>query len=291
MRGVTRPFAGSVRCAGQAGQLRGGFIRTITVAAFLLKQWRAAPMGPENPVIDFPIMTQTGKGDRAFILQCRELVRAHCGTYNYLEVGSFLGGTLTPFLQDPACRMVFSIDDRDKQHPDERGIKYDYRGITSGHMLQFLLQNGIPIDKLQTHDFSIETLTDRPERYDLAFVDGEHTDVACFRDFIHVLGLMNPTSVVMFHDSALVYKGLQVVKVYVEKLKLRHTLLKKAGSDMSALLLGDLAGTDVSTWGDFEDFAEFCAAAETQRLENLLKNRVASDSPMTIVPAPVHRGF
>ena len=35
---------------------------------------------------------------------------------------------------DPACKMVLSIDERGRVQPDERGISYDYSGITTQSM-------------------------------------------------------------------------------------------------------------------------------------------------------------
>ena len=128
---------------------------------------------------------------------------AKIGTYNYLEIGSYRGGSLTPFLMDPACKMILSIDDRGRVLPDERGISFDYTGITTQSMLDDLNHCGITTDKLRTFDGSIRTLIDDyTASFDLAFIDGEHTDEACFRDFLWALPLVKPNSIVIFHDSA-----------------------------------------------------------------------------------------
>jgi hypothetical protein len=64
----------------------------------------------------FPIPSQTSSR-QTFLLGTMRLVR-NSRAYNYLEIGSFLGGSLTPFLMDTACKTILSIDDR--------GINYDY---------------------------------------------------------------------------------------------------------------------------------------------------------------------
>src|SRR5271166_3742236 len=128
---------------------------------------------------DFPIPSQTSDLDKRAILMVRSLMPPD---YKYLEIGSFRGGSLVPFLRDPRCTWVLSVDPRLRQPiADERpGVfNYDY---TLESMLAELGQHDVPVDKL--HNFVGEmqgVIT--PHRFDLLFIDGEHTDVACFRDF------------------------------------------------------------------------------------------------------------
>ena len=72
----------------------------------------------------------------------RDLIRKR-GNYKYLEIGSYLGGSLTPFLMDPACQLVLSIDDRGRVLPDERAINYDYTAVTTQSMLDNLHRSGL----------------------------------------------------------------------------------------------------------------------------------------------------
>jgi hypothetical protein len=52
-------------------------------------------------------------------------------------------------------------------------------------MLDELHRSSISTDKLRTFDGSISELDDNyAVSFDLAFIDGEHTDEACFRDFL-----------------------------------------------------------------------------------------------------------
>ena len=44
-------------------------------------------------------------------------------------------------------------------------------------------------------DLSMEDMKDSPQ---LAFIDGEHTNRACFRDFVSILPMMQPNSIVAF---------------------------------------------------------------------------------------------
>ncbi len=130
----------------------------------------------------FPIHSQTSASDKLFLLGAMRLVR-QVGAYRYAEIGSYRGGSLTPFLMDPACEAVISIDDRERVQPDERGISYDYRGITTQMMLDELHQSGIDTQKMKTFDRSINAIKiDNGASFDLSLIDGEHTDEACFRE-------------------------------------------------------------------------------------------------------------
>jgi hypothetical protein len=152
----------------------------------------------------FPVLSQTTGPDRAFLLGAQSLVRDRRGSYSYLEIGSFLGGSLAPFLRDPHCSAILSVDERGRQQPDERGATYDYAGVTAQTMLETLHAAGLDTSKLETFDGSIDALPRQLRAFDLTFIDGEHTDEACFRDFLWVLPHLSADGVVVFHDSTLV---------------------------------------------------------------------------------------
>src|SRR5216683_7177427 len=120
----------------------------------------------------FPISSQTSANDKLFLLGSMRLARK-TGSYAYLEIGSFRGGSLTPFLMDPACTTVLSIDTRGRVQPDdERGISFDYSEITTQSMLDELTRCGIGTEKLRTFDGSIDALTDNyTATFDVAFID------------------------------------------------------------------------------------------------------------------------
>ena len=73
----------------------------------------------DNPNNEFPINSQTSPTDKLSLLQIRDIFKKTLPTYSYLEIGSYLGGSLTPFLKDPQCSHILSIDERNRQQPDE----------------------------------------------------------------------------------------------------------------------------------------------------------------------------
>jgi hypothetical protein len=154
----------------------------------------------------FTVKTATGQGDRLSLLRLQNLVAAQ-GSYAYVEVGSFLGGTLVPHLLDPRCASVLSIDLRPDEQPDERGRAYSYKGSTTARMLG-ILRPHVPDEgmaKLATFDGDASAYAPAEgEAYDLAFIDGEHTITACFSDYVSLRELMKPDGIIVFHDSNLV---------------------------------------------------------------------------------------
>ncbi len=232
------------------------------------------PPSPELAA-DFPVETQTSDADKAFLLDMRRLFRDLAPAYDYLEIGSYLGGSLAPFLSDPGCRAILSVDERGATLPDERGALFDYAGVTTGSMLDRLHRAGLATTKLATHDGPIDTLPADDRRFDLAFIDGEHTDQACFRDFLWALPLMKPTSAIMFHDSSLIHKAIRLIALVLRQSDRPFRLLKKADSEMSAVFLGDLAARDLDGYFEAgETIADFYAASELHVLTANIRNRV-----------------
>ena len=223
----------------------------------------------------FPIPTQTSDLDKEFLLNAGALVAGSCGSYSYLEIGSFLGGSLAPFLVDPSCKSALSVDDRGLDLVDERGIAYDYAGVTSATMIDGLAAHGISTAKLAVHDGPIDTAGGRNEKYQLAFIDGEHTDTACFRDFLWAMKYMDKDAVVMFHDSVLIYRALQMIFLHLDAAGSPFSFLKKRDSAMSAVMLGKFKDMDAeAVFGPREPDQEFFSRSEARMLRHQVKNRV-----------------
>lgn len=225
----------------------------------------------------FPIESQSSDRDKEFLLSAKRLIDDVAPGYNYLEIGSFLGGSLAPFLGDPACASILSIDERGKTLPDERGALFDYAGITTQSMLDRLHQAGLATTKLTTHDGPIDTMPLPDRRFDLAFIDGEHTDQACFRDFLWALPMMKANSAILFHDSSLIYKAIRLIALYLRKEGRSFVFLKHGNSEMSAVFLGDLSRHDLGRYFEAgEDCDDFYASSEVTVLEHSIRNRVRS---------------
>jgi len=236
----------------------------------------------------FPVPTQTTDADKVFLLAALALMRRENPAFSYLEIGSFRGGSLAPFLMDPGCDRVVSVDARGRALPDERGTLIDYTGFTQQDMVSGLRASGVPTGKLHMFDGSIDRYDGSGGgSFDLAFIDGEHTDAACFRDFLWTLPLMRADCIVMFHDRTFIHNALRLIDIYLRKDGRPCRTIHKAGSEMSAIAFGRYRTIDLEGWfGEGEAPDAFHARAEVEMIRHMLINRVKVDHVLNIVPPP-----
>ena len=156
----------------------------------------------------FQVKTESTPNDRTSFLRVQNFARAALGRYVYLEVGSHIGGSLFPHLIDPACEAAISVDPRPTAQPDERSQVFHYPENSAARMIA-VLSDCLPpaaMTKLTTIDSDVSDV--RADAVDpkatLALIDGEHTNRACFSDFVGVLPLMRPDCIVCFHDANLI---------------------------------------------------------------------------------------
>ncbi len=159
------------------------------------------------------IKSQSDDEDKQSLLACQLAVRELHPNYNYLEIGSYLGGSIQPYLLDDKCAKIYSIDKRPLIQPDERGVNYVYRNNSTARMLG-LLEEVSPekIDKITTIDGDTRSLNPAqiPYQVHICFIDGEHTDAAVVSDFKFCLNLLNNGGggLILFHDAEITYNGI-----------------------------------------------------------------------------------
>ncbi len=156
------------------------------------------------------IKTQLTDNDKQTLLGCQFAVRNLLPKYNYLEIGSYLGGSIQPHLLDEKCARVYSIDKRPLRQPDERGVDYIYLNNSTARMLE-LLSEIAPTDKIKTIDGDTRREV-KPsqieEKIQMCFIDGEHTDEAVLSDFKFCLEALDENGAILFHDSAINYNAI-----------------------------------------------------------------------------------
>lgn len=180
----------------------------------------------ENAIADLDlglfskIESQSTPEDKRSFLAVQNAVRRLHGPFNYLEIGSYLGGSIQPYLLDPDCEHIYSIDKRPKKQPDARGFDYTYLNNSTARMIENLEKvSKDGIKKITTIDGDTgevdPALVDRPIQ--ICFIDGEHTDEAVVRDFEFCRQVLDVTGgVIVFHDSQITYNG---IATCVETLK------------------------------------------------------------------------
>lgn len=155
----------------------------------------------------FSIRSKTATEDRRSLLRLQNIVRSRA-PYTYLEIGSYLGGTLLPHVLDDFCTQIIAIDTRPPMSSDIRGEKISYPDASTEAMLRGLREKAgdKATSKILTFDSDAATVARNgiPFKADFAFIDGEHTNEATFEDFISTLSMCKPDALIAFHDSNLI---------------------------------------------------------------------------------------
>lgn len=166
------------------------------------------------------IPSQTTDADRRSLLAIQACARERRDGYIYLEIGSHLGGSIQPHLQDPRCKQIYSIDKRPLAQPDERGPTFEYPNNTTQRMLALLAAiDSEKVTKIEcidgdTKDISPSLIQHAPN---LCFIDGEHTPTSVVADFDFCRKVCSPDATIIFHDAQIVFRGLRSV---VSKLRM-----------------------------------------------------------------------
>ncbi len=155
------------------------------------------------------IESQSSENDKQSLLACQLAVRELAPGYNYLEIGSYLGGSIQPHLQDAKCARVYSIDKRPLHQPDNRGVDYTYLNNSTTRMLE-LLAEVAPTNKIKTIDGDTRQISSAQvtEKMQMCLIDGEHTDEAVLSDFKFCLEVLAENGAIVFHDAPITYNGI-----------------------------------------------------------------------------------
>jgi hypothetical protein len=157
------------------------------------------------------ISSLSSPNDKTSFLACQKAARELLPEYIYLEIGSYMGGSLQPYVMDERCRKIYSIDKRPPSSPDESGFDAKYAGNTTRAMLNGLAKNSPEgVKKITTLDGDVREIDAArvDEKPQVCLVDGEHTDEAAIRDYEFCRKVMADNGAVLFHDSAIIYKAL-----------------------------------------------------------------------------------
>lgn len=171
------------------------------------------------------IPSQSTDHDKQSLLACQLAVRELSPDYTYLEIGSYLGGSIQAHLLDPKCKSIYSIDKRPLSQPDARGYDWIYQNNSTARMLELLGEVSADTTKVFTIDGDTKSidLSQITERVDLCFIDGEHTDDAVKRDFKFCLSVLKEKGAIVFHDAQITYDGIASCIEHLEKNDVKFT--------------------------------------------------------------------
>jgi predicted O-methyltransferase YrrM len=170
------------------------------------------------------IDSQSTEPDKQSFLALQNAVRELRPGYKYLEIGSYLGGSIQPHLMDDKCAHIYSVDKRPLQQPDARGFDYTYLNNSTERMLEKLRAVAPEkMEKLTTIDgdsasIDVSLITDK---IDLCFIDGEHTDTAVMSDFKFCLKVLAVDGCIAFHDAQITYNGIADCLEYLKQNAIR----------------------------------------------------------------------
>lgn len=159
------------------------------------------------------VFAQISDEEKRSLMAVQKAIRAR-GPYSYLEIGSYLGGSLQPHLLDPKCQQIYSIDKRPRRVNDDRGYTHTYTENSTAHMLS-LLREVAPTDKIKTFesdasDVGVDKIATAPS---LCFIDGEHTKEAVLSDFAFCRRVAANPAVICFDDVWTVYTAINEIVV------------------------------------------------------------------------------
>lgn len=192
---------------------------------------------------------QIGPKSARALIAIQETITDWAGSYAYLDVGSYAGRSLLPHIRDPDCKYALSIDLRPEDVPDDRGINVDYSTISTAQMIAGLKKVCSPdsMEKLEAMTASSAEIGQRQSdhKFDLAFIDAEHTVRAAFTDFLNILPAMNEDCIIAFDDTLIVYPALEAASAYLDNVKTAHKLVYTR-ANIGCLQLGKYAEREMS---------------------------------------------
>jgi hypothetical protein len=185
------------------------------------------------------VPTQSTAKDRRSWLAVQRAVRAASDSFVYLEIGSYLGGSLQQYVQDPKCSRIYSIDNRtrDGRHAEN-----------SEELMLGNLRSVAPSGAGKLVCFSVDACRIGPceidEPPDICFIDGEHTDRAVFSDFAFCLGVCAPDATIVFHDAGITRGGIRKCLRSLKRSGLAFVAYKLPGDTFVVALWGSPVGVD-----------------------------------------------
>ncbi len=189
------------------------------------------------------IRSSTSAEDRSALLALQRAVRGSSESYCYLEIGSQLGGSLQPYVLDPRCSHIYSIDPRPLVQPDERGRDDVYEDNSTQRMIENLERlpsadvNKLTCFELDARHVDPKNVKPRPS---LCFIDGEHTHKAAISDFAFCINVVDENGAVAFHDFPVIFSAIDAIiaRLLDEKRIFRAYLL---ASDVFVIEFGNCA--------------------------------------------------
>ncbi len=195
------------------------------------------------------IPSQTSIRDRRSLLAVQRSTARRFGRFAYLEIGSHLGGSIQPYLLDPRCEAIYSIDPRPASQPDDRsrGCRVGYEGNSTRRMLDRLSELSparLSVVRCFEADASRVDPAAVEPRPQVAFIDGEHTRRAVMSDFAFCRRVLDPRGTIVFDDFPIVYPAVLDILRSLRRAGERFTAARLEGKAFAVFLDEDVVAGD-----------------------------------------------
>lgn len=195
------------------------------------------------------VPSQTSDAEKRGLLALQRAVANHFGTYEYLEIGSHLGGSLQPHVLDPRCTLIHSVDLRPQIAPDDRSKTFQkvFQDNSTARMLSNLRAvDAKGVEKIRTYDMDSKDVPRSAfeRKVQLAFIDGEHTHAGALRDHALCRAVIADDGVILFHDMYIVFPAIMEIMGQLEKEGVRFQGMKLDRSLFALFFDPELANKD-----------------------------------------------
>jgi len=210
-------------------------------------------------------------GDAYHLQRNMDLIAQAIPSYDYLEIGSYLGASLQWHLTNDKCNSVMSIDLRSRGLVKDERSQFDGKfsyNVTTQDMLQGFKDHNLPIDKLTCIDGTVDDIP-ADKKFDLVFIDAEHTNDAVFYDAMHCLPAMKESCIMLFHDAWIVHKGLQKFSDHLNSINQRSVAAKMQDCDIYAVAMGSMITPFVNYATEYAENWDTFKANAVERLAQL----------------------
>jgi hypothetical protein len=195
------------------------------------------------------IHSQTSFEEKQSLLAVQRATARKHKEYVYLEIGSYLGGSIQPYIVDDRCKKIYSIDPRPVQQPDDRspGAIVHYNKNTTERMLNMLDSlDYSDIEKMECFDLDASGVEPAKitSRAQIIFIDGQHTKSAVLSDFQFCSKVVSENGTILFHDFGYIYPAILEICNQLDKQHHTYLALKLEGSLFALFFDSDLVHTD-----------------------------------------------
>ena len=182
------------------------------------------------------IESQSSEGDRRSWLSLQRATRDAKHSFVYLEIGSFLGGSIQQYIGDPKCTRIYSIDERPPGFPAAREMLDALREVAPNdmHKLVCFERDARAVDR--------SLVVNAP---DLCFIDGLHTPEAVVSDFLFCLAVCAPDAAIYFHDDGLLCSAIGKCLGVLKRSNRECAAYKLPGDTFAIALADSPVNTDV----------------------------------------------